>query len=112
GTVCVLERQPDLFGAASRERIEEIGDIESDLQILAAEIDGDLLFGLLLLGIVGEDSQYAGAEAQANPAVFLVRQDRDPVQRLPEGLAFADRGLVTALRNDVLVIREASVDEF
>ncbi len=57
------------------EGVQQIIDVEADLELVALEIDFDLVLGFFLLRVVSLQGQHSGLQHQANTAVFLVREN-------------------------------------
>src|SRR5688500_13956553 len=69
------------------EHVEEVGDVEADVERIAVVVDGEALFGLLLLVVRADDRQRPLGEHQAHAADLLVRQDCGAIERLHQARA-------------------------
>ena len=63
------------------QRVQQVIHVEADFDIFATIGDLELLFGLLLLGIVRLNNDPAVADNQANATIFLIRQNCCALQR-------------------------------
>ena len=94
------------------EDIEQISDIETDVESLAAIFNLAFFLGFFLFGITGNDLETTGAEHEAYAAELLVGEDRCPQQGMQQGIARQLDQLAVMLWNDPFIVRELAVDQF
>jgi len=88
--VPVSQPDLDLWPVDRCQRIHQVVDVETDVDLLAFVGDLDLFLQLLPVPDVRLDRQQVRLHRKADTAILLVRQDRGTLQRLAQ--VFANRG--------------------
>nr|GEW26933.1 hypothetical protein [Tanacetum cinerariifolium] len=110
--VRITEGDVDLVALQVVQDVEQVGDVETDIDAVAAVVDFQLFHGLFLVGIGGADFHHAGADDAAHAFEFIAGHDGRALQRAQQFIA-ADREFVgVTLGDHARVIRELAFHQF
>ena len=85
--VSVGQAQHDLFRIHGRQCIEQVGDVEADLDLIALVGDLNLVLGFFLFGVMCLDRDEIWLQIDANSAILLIRENRGSLQGLAQAFA-------------------------
>jgi hypothetical protein len=109
--VGVLQLDRDHLLSHVGEGVDQVGDVEADLDRIAAVVDLELLHRLFLLGVRGGDAQRPGLEVDAHALELVARQDRSALQALQQRRPAEGDSVLVVLRDDAVVVGELAFDE-
>src|SRR5689334_2858908 len=105
--------EPDFHGLGidCRECIQQVGDIETDLELLALVVDLYFILRFFLLGVMRLQLQRVLRQSDANTAILLIRQDGGTLQCSTKRITLDDDGFARTGRNDPAIIRKLAVNK-
>src|ERR1035437_6418742 len=110
--VAIRQFQSHHLLAHIRQRIDQVGDVEADLDVRPCVVDVELVHGFFLLGVVGRNAQSAGFDIQAYALELFTGQDGGALQRGQQRYAAQGDVIRVVLRDDAVVIRELAFHQF
>ena len=93
------------------QRVDQVGDVEADLDRVAAVVDVELVHRFFLLGVVGRHAQGAGLDVQAHALELVAGQDGGALQAGQQRHAAQRDDVLVVLRNHAVVVGELAFDQ-
>ena len=109
--VGVLQLDLDHLLAHVGQRVDQVGDVEADLDGVAAVVDLELFHRLFLLGVGRGDAQGAGLDVDAHALELLAGQDGGALQARQQRRAAERDAVLVVLRDHAVVVGELALDQ-
>ena len=93
------------------ERIKQVIDVKTDLNIFAAVLNLELLFGLFLFGVMCLHDDSAIANDQSNAAVFFIGENGRALQRPLERGAISAEFVAGFFRDDAVILGKPAINK-
>ena len=92
--------------------IKQIGDVETDVDIVAGIVEFDFLDGFFLIGVCRTDLDASGCQNAADSLEFVARHDGGSLQGFLQLFTRNGEAVFVSLRNDACIVGELAFDQF